>query len=703
MVFEIEREIGGRKLRIETGRMARQACGAVVVQYGGTVILATVVDAPPRENIDFFPLIVDYREKGYAAGLIFGGRFFKREGRPTEKEITTMRAIDRPVRPLWPKSYDNEVLISIIVLSADKENDPDVPAMVGASAALWVSHLPFQGPIATVRVGLLGEEFVLNPTQEQRKESSLDLIVTGKKDGVVMIEGGAKEIPEDKVIDAVEFALPAVQEMVEMQLELAEKVGVVRDEIPPPDKSLSEKLAGELERAKEALQTPTKFGRRDALRALKDELKEKLGAGEDAPSEKEIKHALQELEAKALRSLAVEGKRADGRSHDEVRQISCEVGFLPWTHGSALFTRGETQALVVTTLGTVSDRQYIETLEGESILRFLLHYNFPSFSVGEVKMPRGPSRREIGHGRLALRAMEPVLPPPEEFPYTIRVVSDVLESNGSSSMASVCGATLCLMDSGVPIKDPVAGVAMGLIKEGEEHYILSDILGDEDHYGDMDFKAAGTQHGVTAVQLDVKIPGISTDAMRKTLHQAREARMTILKTMLEVLPRPRAEIPDYAPKIVQLKVPVDKIGRVIGETLTGRFDRARVVGSTDLTHHGGHFPAPGGRGSAGQQWARDNDRKMIELIESMSAEQIIPQAQANNSACGAGAIAAAITACSQMGATRGICLEYTNSYEIVHALYPDEADGPGGRPAGSADAGLRLKGSFSPSPPSRAS
>ncbi len=567
MAFSVEREIGGRKLKIETGKVAKQAAGAVMVTYGETVILAAVSDTKPRPGFDFFPMTVDYRERGYAAGMIFGGRFRKREGPPNEKEILTMRMIDRPVRPLWPDGYMRDILISIVVLSADPENDPDIPSMVGASAALAVSKLPWQGPTGSVRVGQVDGELVINPTHKQSEESKLDLVVSARKGSLVMVEAGADELPEDVIVEALLKAQSVTDEIVDMINELVEQVGVEKQVFEAPPTDLVDKLAGEyLERVKEAAKTPTKFGRRDAINVVKEEVVEKHAAAEGAegPTAKDVSNAFGELKARAVRETILAGERIDGRKLDEVRPITGEVQFLPWVHGSTLFTRGETQALVTTTLGSTGDEQLIETLKGEFSLRFLLHYNFPSFCVGEVKMPRGPSRREIGHGNLALRALRPVLPTFEDFPYTIRVVSEITESNGSSSMATVCGGTLCMMDSGVPIKDPVAGVAMGLVKDGENVRILTDILGDEDHYGDMDFKVAGTQYGVTALQMDIKTDGIDAEILKRALAQAREGRVHILGEMLKILDKPRETPPDHAPKIIIMKIDPDKIGKVIG-------------------------------------------------------------------------------------------------------------------------------------------
>ncbi|MHC4505120.1 MAG: polyribonucleotide nucleotidyltransferase [Planctomycetota bacterium] len=567
MAFTVEREIGGRTLTIETGKMARQAAGAVTVRYGGTMVIAAVSDAEPREGIDFFPLTVDYREKGYAAGMIFGGRFRKREGPPNEKEILTMRMIDRPVRPLWPDGYKRDILVHVIVLSADPDNDPDIPAMVGASAALTVSRLPWQGPTGSVRMASVEGELVLNPTYKQRETSKLDLVVAGRKGSLVMVEAGAEELPEGTILEALAKAQTAIDDIVDMQIELAEKVGVEKQSVEAPSTELVDSIAGEyLDRIKEAARTPTKFGRKDAIGAVKQEAVEKLvpAEGAEGPTAKQVSQAFGEAKARAFREIILAGERADGRTLDEVREITGEVQLLPWAHGSALFTRGETQALVTATLGSTGDEQLIETLKGEFSLRFLLHYNFPSFCVGEVKMPRGPSRREIGHGHLALRALKPVLPTFDDFPYTVRIVSDVMESNGSSSMATVCGGTLCMMDSGIPIKDPVAGVAMGLVADGDNVRILTDILGDEDHYGDMDFKVAGTQYGVTALQMDIKTAGLGSDVLAKALEQAKQARLHVLGEMLKILDKPREAPPDHAPKIIMLKIDPEKIGKLIG-------------------------------------------------------------------------------------------------------------------------------------------
>jgi polyribonucleotide nucleotidyltransferase len=568
MVFNVEREVGGRKLTIETGKMARQAAGAVTVRYGGTVVFAAVTDADVREGLDFFPLTVDYREKGYAAGMIFGGRWMKREGRPSEKEILTMRAIDRPVRPLFPDGYRRDILIQVLVLSADPENDPDILGMIATSAALSVSYIPWNGPSGSVRIGYVDGQLVVNPTYKQMETSKLDLTVSGRKGSLVMVEAGAGELPEDTVLDALALAQKSVDVVCDMISELVAKVGVTKTEVVAPSHELGEKIyASYADRIKTAATTPTKFGRRDALAALKKEIVTAMAstAPGGSPKASEVAEAFEEAQQKAIREFILAGKRIDGRRLDEVRPITGETALLPWVHGSALFTRGETQALVTTTLGSTNDEQLVESLQGEYSQRFLLHYNFPSFCTGEVKMPRGPGRREIGHGNLALRALKPVLPGFDAFPYTIRIVSDIMESNGSSSMATVCGGTLCMMDAGVPIKDPVAGVAMGLVADPSGSYaVLTDILGDEDHYGDMDFKVAGTQYGVTALQMDIKTDGISAEILKTALAQAREGRLHVLGEMLKILDKPRSSPPDHAPKIIMLKIDVDKIGKIIG-------------------------------------------------------------------------------------------------------------------------------------------
>ncbi|OHB87189.1 MAG: polyribonucleotide nucleotidyltransferase [Planctomycetes bacterium RIFCSPHIGHO2_02_FULL_50_42] len=565
--YKVEKSIGNRILSIESNKLARQADGAVTVRYGDTIVLATAVAGNERDT-DFFPLTVDYREKTYAAGKFPGG-FYKREGRPTAKETLTMRLTDRPLRPLFPKSYRCEVQVMSIVLSADKENNPDILAMIGASAALCISSIPFSGPIASVRVGRVNGEFVLNPTHSELKNSDMDMVLSGSEDGVLMVEAGAKEVSEDDILHAMVFAEDAVKEIVKLQKELVAICGKEKQQITEGeiDEGLYKAVWEEAyDRVKEKSITPGKQARDRALSEIQSALIEKYCKAEGAAAkEKDINYIFDQIERKVVRGQILnENKRVDGRGLDEIRHISCEVGILPMTHGSAVFTRGETQALVVTTLGTAMDEQRVEALEDEYSKKFMLHYNFPPFCVGEVKPSFGPSRREIGHGNLAERALEAVMPDHQKFSYTVRLVSDILESNGSSSMGTVCGGTLCLMDAGVCIKDPVAGIAMGLIKEGDEVRVLSDILGTEDNFGDMDFKVAGTQRGITALQMDLKIPWLDEAIMRKALEQAREGRIHILREMLKVLDKPRTGISDHAPRLLKIKINPDKIGLVIG-------------------------------------------------------------------------------------------------------------------------------------------
>jgi polyribonucleotide nucleotidyltransferase len=563
----VEIDLHGRRLSIESGRVARQAGGSALVQYGDTVVLVTAVAAKePRENIDFFPLTVDYQEKTFAAGKIPGG-FFKREGRPTEKEVLTSRLCDRPLRPLFPDGFRCETQIIATVLSYDKENDADVLALCGASAALEISDIPFGGPIAGVRVGRIDGTLILNPTASQLPQCDLQLILAGSRDALVMVEGGAKMVSEDAILDALYFGHRELQPILDMQEELRKALGKPKRTVTPPavDQALAARVkefaAGKIA---EALATSGKHERSDAVRQVRSDLLAAL-AGEFPERERDIKGLFEHVHEEVVRAMIVGTKRRiDGRGLADIRPISSEVQVLPRTHGSALFTRGETQALVVATLGTSSDEQRIDSLLGDTYRKFMLHYNFPPYSVGEVKFLRSPGRREIGHGALAERAVSAVLPDETQFPYTIRVVSEILESNGSSSMASVCGSSLALMDAGVPIKAPVAGIAMGLIREGNEVRVLSDILGDEDHLGDMDFKVAGTSEGVTAVQMDIKIAGVTREIMRDALYQAREGRLHILRCMQEALATPRADVSSYAPRIVTLKIRVDRIRDVIG-------------------------------------------------------------------------------------------------------------------------------------------
>ncbi len=571
----VSREIGGRTLTIETGRVARQADGAVLVTYGETVVLVAAVVAPPRsEDIDFFPLSVDYREKQSAAGKFPGG-FIKREGRPSTKEIVTARNIDRPIRPLFPDGYFHEVQIMASVLSADRENDPDVPSIVGASAALSISKIPFLGPLGACRVGRVDGEFVVNPTHKQLESSDLNMLVGGKKEAINMIEVGARELPENVIAEGIQKAHEAIQQIVAMIEELQGKAGVEKETpIVEMDKELYEKVKAEVYDRLVALKTvPGKQERNNAVNELFDEVREKYtGTGDGAEQAVEpqvdktmLNRVLSRIEEEIVRKMILDGSRPDGRSDTEIRPIGCEVGMLPRTHGSALFTRGETQAIVSVTLGTIRDAQIIDGLLEEYAQSFTYHYNFPPFAVGEVKPIRGPGRREIGHGALAERALENVRPPEEDFAYTIRLVSDITESNGSSSMASVCGGSLALMDAGVPIRGAVAGISVGWVHGDDGRYkLLTDIIGEEDHFGDMDFKIAGTTEGITAIQLDIKAIGLPHQIMVEALERARTARLAILDVMNRVIGAPRAELSKYAPKLVTIEIDPEYIGKVIG-------------------------------------------------------------------------------------------------------------------------------------------
>ena len=571
-MFDIQREEidwGGQPLVLETGKVARQADGAVVASLGGTTVLATVVSAKhPKEGIDFFPLTVNYQEKAYAAGKIPGG-YFKREGRPSEKETLTSRLIDRPIRPLFANGYKCETQVIITVMSHDLENDPDILGMVAASAALTLSGVPFMGPIGGARVGLINDEFVLNPAVDQMEESKLDLIVAGTTDAVLMVESEAQNLTEKTMLEAVMFGHKGFQPVIEAIIRLAEKAAKEPREFSLPDysdlKAKIEDIAGEELAA--AYKIISKTERRDAVDAVKEKVVAALCNEEDenAPAKNLISDLFKKAEAKIVRGQIIDtGTRIDGRDLSTVRQIVSEVGTLPRTHGSALFTRGETQAMVVATLGTGDDEQFVDALEGTYKETFLLHYNFPPYSVGEAGRMGSPGRREIGHGKLAWRAVRPVLPAHHDFPYTLRVVSEVTESNGSSSMATVCGTSLSLMDAGVPLKAPVAGIAMGLIKEGDKFAVLSDILGDEDHLGDMDFKVAGTSEGITSLQMDIKINGITEEIMQVALDQAKGGRLHILGEMGKALNEARPEVGEHAPRIETMKIPVDKIREVIG-------------------------------------------------------------------------------------------------------------------------------------------
>jgi len=575
-VCRVEREIGGRILSIETGRIAKQADGAVIVQYADTVVLVAAVTAPPRfDDIDFFPLSVEYREKQSAAGKFPGG-FIKREGRPSTKETLTARQIDRPIRPLFPEGYLQEVQVAANVLSADRENDPDVLAMVGASAALTISRIPFLGPIGACRLGRVNGEFVVNPTHKQLAESDLNLLLGGRKEAMNMIEVGAKELSEDVIAEAVATAQKTVSQVCEMIEELREKVGVEK-EIPLVESD--ERLAAEIssriaDKLYENKQISNKQERKKAKQELFEQVFNEYCSDENkAESQSDtavydkamVKRILHEIEGRTVRKLLLEGKRADGRGYNDIRQIDCQVGILPRTHGSALFTRGETQSVVSITLGTIRDAQIIDGLLEEYAQNFTLHYNFPPYSVGEVRPFRGPGRREIGHGALAERALVAARPPEDEFAYTVRIVSDITESNGSSSMASVCGGTLALMDAGVPITKPVAGISIGLISdENGRHELLTDILGEEDHFGEMDFKVAGTVNGITAIQLDIKAEGLAHDIMVEALKRAKEARLEILDIMTKVISEPRSELSVYAPKLISIEIDPEFIGKVIG-------------------------------------------------------------------------------------------------------------------------------------------
>ncbi len=609
-------ELGGQTLTIETGKMAKQAGGSVTMRYGDTVVLVTATAARrEKQGIDFLPLTVDYRENTYAAGKIPGG-FFKREGRPNEKETLTSRLIDRPIRPLFPKGWAYETQLIALVLSADLANDPDILALTGASTALHLSDIPFVKPIAAVRVGLMDSGYVLNPTYQQMEESRLDLIVVGGKEEVLMVEAGASEVSEAEILEGIWFGQQHCRPLVELQEEMRAAVG--RPKREPKVRELDPDLYARIEaacgeRLYQAMKMPVKVESYKAIDALLEEQLDSIP--EDQPPERrsEVAAIYHDMHKKiARRELLERGARFDGRAADEIRPITCDVGVLPRTHGSALFTRGETQALVTCTLGTSQDAQRIDWLEGESKKRFMLHYNFPPFSVGEVRFLRGPGRREIGHGALAERALLPLMPDEEGFPYTIRLVSDILESNGSSSMASICGGSLCLMEAGVPLRSAVAGAAMGLVKEGDRYVILTDIAGAEDHYGDMDFKVAGTREGITALQMDIKIRGISRIIMDEALQQARRARMHILDVMDGTLAQPRENISTFAPRIFTIQINKDKIRDVIGPG--GKMIRSiveRTACKIDVEDDGRIHIASVDEGSA---------QKAIDIIKEITAE-----------------------------------------------------------------------------------
>jgi polyribonucleotide nucleotidyltransferase len=568
-MYKRELTIGQNVLSIETGKLAKQANGSVVVRYGDTVVLVTACyAAAERKGIDFLPLTVDYREYTYASGRIPGG-FFKREGKPAEKEVLTSRAIDRPLRPLFPSGWHHETQVVALVLSADSDNDSDVLAITGAGAALALSEIPVEKTIAAVRVALVGDAVVVNPTYAQRKDARLDIVVAGSKDGLVMVEAGAKVVPEEQVVAALEAGHAAIKQIVDLIDRMAQEAG--KPKVAAPKKELNREFYREVEEKvllplSEAMQLQDKL---ESYAAVDQILEELVGSmpEEEVERRSEAKAIFKELKEKVLRDAVLDRRvRLDGRAFDQVRPIWIEVGVLPRAHGSAVFTRGETQALVTATLGTADDQQKIEMVSGEMYKRFMLHYNFPPFSVGEVAFLRGPGRREVGHGALAERSLAPMIPTEDKFPYTVRVVSDILESNGSSSMASVCGGSLALMDAGVPLAAPVAGVAMGLVMDEAtgKYAVLTDIAGAEDHYGDMDFKVAGTAEGITALQMDIKVSGITAAIMREALEQARRGRLHILETMLRTLNAPRTNISDYAPRIVTIQIPVDKIRDVIG-------------------------------------------------------------------------------------------------------------------------------------------
>lgn len=568
MKIRVEKQIGSQVLSFETGQLAKQAEACVMTQYGDTVVLAAIATGPSRPGTDFFPLTCDYRERMSAAGKFPGG-FLKREGRPTTKETLTSRLMDRPIRPLFPKGFSDEVQILATVLSSDLQNDGDILAMNGASAALAISSLPFMGPLASVRVAKIDGELIAFPTSDQLEESELDLIISASDKSILMIEGFAQEMPENEMAEAIVFAHNIAREIIGLISEMADRVQPQKKSFEAPsDNGLLERLkTGYWDRYREAKAIDGKQARAEAVGAVKEAAKAEIipePSAEGAISENDFNSAWHDLEHAVIRELILGGTRPDGRDHTSLRHIECETDVLPRTHGSAIFQRGETQALITVTLGTSRDEQRVDGLVEEYSKKFMLDYNFPSYSVGECRPIRGPGRREIGHGALAERSVAPVVPDPDEFPYTIRVISDILESNGSSSMASVCGATLGLMAAGVPISSPVAGISIGLVKEQERWVLLTDIIGDEDHFGDMDFKVAGTHEGITGIQLDLKIDGISEEVVRAALKQAREARMEILRKMLTAIPRPRVETSRFAPRLLKTKIDSDKIGLLIG-------------------------------------------------------------------------------------------------------------------------------------------
>ncbi len=619
--------VGGREMSIETGRLAKQASGAALVRYGDTVVLVTATRSEePREGTDFFPLTVDYEERLYAVGRIPGG-FIKREGRPSERAILADRLIDRPIRPLFPKGYRNDVHVVATILSVDQDNPQDVTALTGASAALTLSDIPFQGPIAAVVVGRIDGKFIINPTLAQSEVSDMHITVAGTRDAVTMVEAGAKEVPEDVMLDAIMYGHEEIKKIVEFISEFREialREGYAKPDydytvFAVPEEIETEVRAYALPKVEAAVRECiekklAKQAREKFLKGLKEEVKQYFA--EKYPEEdraKSVGNAMDKLEKEAMRRSILEDRiRIDGRALDEVRQITCEVSVLPRTHGTGLFTRGQTQILSVITLGAVGDEQILDGLGVEDSKRYMHHYNFPPYSVGEARFMRGPGRREIGHGALAERALEPMIPPEEDFPYTIRIVSEALESNGSTSMGSVCGSTLSLMDAGVPIKSPVSGVAMGLIKEEDKFAVLTDIQGMEDHLGDMDFKVAGTEKGITAIQMDIKIAGINRDILKEALEQARKGRMYILQKMLDVISEPRPDLSPYAPRIITTTIDPDKIRNVIGpggKTIKKIIDETGV--KIDIEDDGRVFIAAVD-GEAG--------KKALEIIESLTAD-----------------------------------------------------------------------------------
>ncbi|HEX2249048.1 MAG TPA: polyribonucleotide nucleotidyltransferase [Gemmatimonadales bacterium] len=568
-VHRVETEFAGRPIVLETGRLARQAAGSAIVRFGDTMVLAAVTVSPNVSSLPFFPLTVEYREKTYAAGKIPGG-FLKREGRPSDKEILASRLIDRSIRPLFPEGFKNEVQVFVTVLSADQENDADILGVVAASAALSLSSVPWSGPLAGVRVGRVEGNWILNPTFQQLEFSTIDLVVSGSADSIVMVEGGSLEVSEGEMLEALKVAQRGIRDVIKLQQQLVSQTGAPK-KLEWARAQVDQSLVARVREAAEsqmaqAINAKDKAGRSTAVKAVKEQVLEQL-APEFAEQAREVGTELDEIEYRVMRSQVLQrGERVDGRDLDTIRPISVETGVLPRTHGSAIFTRGQTQALVSVTLGTTEDEQRIDSIDvpGETTKSFMLHYNFPPYATGEVKMMRGTSRREIGHGALAERALQPLLPQYEDFPYTLRVVSEILESNGSSSMATVCGGSLALMDAGVPMKAACAGVAMGLIKEGDQVAVLTDILGSEDHLGDMDFKVAGTERGITSIQMDIKIQGLDLKIMEEALEKARRGRLHILKEMAKALPGPRTELSRYAPRIFTMQIKPDKIGDVIG-------------------------------------------------------------------------------------------------------------------------------------------